>query len=78
MTERICATPICKRAARPGELMCKRCWRIVPANVRREVWTTWKAWSAALGDTVLRDRYRAAVTKACNAVTTTLTAQLSL
>lgn len=78
MSEKSCATPACKRAARPGELMCKRCWRIVPAHVRREVWTTWKAWQADVGNVLRRDRYRDAVQKACDAVMVTLTARLGL
>ncbi len=58
--------------------MCKRCWRIVPAHVRREVWTSWKAWQADFGNDVKLARYRAAVAKACEAVANNLTAELAL
>lgn len=34
----------CGRHAQPGHLMCRTCWYKVPANLRADVWRTWKAW----------------------------------
>lgn len=58
--------------------MCKRCWRIVPAHIRREVWTSYKAWIADVRDPAKLAQYKAAAAKACDAVAINLTAELAL
>lgn len=53
-----CPVKGCARLRR-GE-MCKPHWMRVPADLRSEVWATWKAWRADFGDIDRMHAYRAA------------------
>jgi hypothetical protein len=42
-----CPGPGCEAEADSSMLMCPRCWRLVPAAVRRAVWIAWRRGAGA-------------------------------
>ena len=70
-----CAVPRCTGPARSGQLMCRSHWFDVPAEIRRMVNKTWRAYSTAASTgapavfAAARDAYRQARTAAVEAVT---------
>lgn len=42
---RLCPTK-CGRNVRRGHLMCGPCWRLLPAELQRPVWATWRRFLA--------------------------------
>ena len=38
-----CPIPGCTGSAHPGQLLCLRHWRMVPSQLKTDVWTTWRA-----------------------------------
>lgn len=39
----MCPVDGCKRSVREHDMLCADCWKLVPKNLRDEVWRTWKA-----------------------------------
>ena len=67
MAGRLCPTPGCGRTAAAGQLLCPMHWRRVPADLKAEVWRTWKAWRSDFGDADKMHTYRAAADAATQA-----------
>ena len=48
---------LCGRKRRTGELLCKPCWRSLPAGIRGEVYKNWRFAYAHLSDKVAWSHY---------------------
>ena len=44
-TRRDCAVDGCTRLAPQGRVICGRCWREVPADLKEQLKKAWQAWS---------------------------------
>lgn len=49
----------CGEQTPKGKLMCGKCWREVPDDLRRKVYRAWRAWSNDLGNHEKSQAYRA-------------------
>lgn len=64
----LCVVPDCAEGVPQGRLMCLPHWELVPGELRRAVWRTWKILKLNFGDPVSRNRYNEARDAAVKAV----------
>lgn len=44
-----CPIPGCTDSTRPGQLLCRLHWSAVPTELKGRVWSTWRAFTKAVG-----------------------------